>query len=214
MDNQDSTPQLIIPNVPDDFCPDGDWKSVFQQYQNEVLANGTVDIPGLSDLSPETIAQLESDVNNLQSDVVALQGDVNTIEGNITTINGNITTINNEINTIDGEIVTINTSIGNLQSSLSSLTTRVAALEAIPIIKVRTGVVSISTGDSTETISFSALPSSSYGVVITPRGDATGAASGKYILDEASQTTTGFKILVSDNPSTVHSLRWTAIHTE
>jgi len=186
MDNQDSTPQLIIPNVPDDFCPVGDWRSILQTYQDVVLSNGTVDIPGLSDLSPETISQLESDVNNLQSDVTA-------INANITTINTNIT---------------------NLQTSLASLTSRVAALEAIKVVTVRTGVVSISSGTGSYAISFAALPSTSYGVVITPRGNATTSAAGKYVLDDSGQTTTGFTILVNDNPATVTSLRWTAIHTE
>jgi hypothetical protein len=28
MDNQSTSPQLIFPNVPDDFCPTGDWSEV------------------------------------------------------------------------------------------------------------------------------------------------------------------------------------------
>ena len=68
MDNQDSNPQIIIPNVPDDFCPAGDWRTVFQAFIDVVLANGTVDIPDLSNISPEAIAQIETDVANLQLD--------------------------------------------------------------------------------------------------------------------------------------------------
>ena len=86
MDNQDSNPQIIFPNVPDDFCPSGDWRNIFQTFIDTVLANGTVNIPDLSDLSPEAIAQLTTDVANLQTEVNAIQANIVTIEGNITTL--------------------------------------------------------------------------------------------------------------------------------
>jgi len=86
MDNQSSNPQIIFPNVPDDFCPSGDWRTVFQTFIDTVLVNGTVNIPDLSDISLEAIAQLTTDVNNLQTEVADIQADITTIEGNITTL--------------------------------------------------------------------------------------------------------------------------------
>lgn len=188
MDNQDSTPQLIIPNVPDDFCPVGDWRTILQTYQDVVLSNGTVDIPGLSDLSPETIAQLESDVNNLQSDVIAIQGDITTIEGQITTINTNIT---------------------NLQ-------TDVTALQARPVVTVRTGTVSVPAGAGPHTINVSispAMPSATYGVSVTPMNSAAVARAnmGSFVIDPT-QTTSQFTIYAQDAPANT-TLRWTTIHT-
>ncbi len=170
MDNQDSNPQIIFPNVPDDFCPSGDWRNIFQTFIDTVLTNGTVNIPDLSDLSPEAIAQLTTDVNNLQTEVNDIQADIVTIEANIT------------------------------------------SLLARPIITVRTGVISVTAGNSTLNVTFAALPSATYGVSITPIGTATSAAAGKYIL-QTGQTTTGFTILVNDNPATVTELQWTATHT-
>jgi hypothetical protein len=163
MDNQDSNPQIIIPNVPDDFCPAGDWRTIFQTFIDVVLTNGTVDIPDLSDISPEAIAQLQTDISNLQSEVETIQDDI--IE-----------------------------------------------LTARPIITVRTGIIAVATGSSTLNISFADIPSNEYGVSITPVGTATTVASGKYIL-QTGQTTTGFTILVNDNPATVTQLRWTVTHT-
>jgi hypothetical protein len=168
MDNQDSNPQIIFPNVPDDFCPSGDWRNIFQTFIDTVLTNGTVNIPDLSDLSPEAIAQLTTDVSNLQTEVNDIQADIVTIEGNIT------------------------------------------ALLARPIITVRTGVIDTIT--PTINVTFAALPSATYGVSITPIGTATSVAAGKYIL-QTGQTSTGFTILVNDNPATVTQLQWTATHT-
>jgi hypothetical protein len=168
MDNQDSNPQIIFPNVPDDFCPSGDWRNIFQTFIDTVLANGTVNIPDLSDLSPEAIAQLTTDVSNLQTEVNDIQADIVTIEANIT------------------------------------------ALQSRPIITVRTGVIDTIT--SSINVAFAALPSATYGVAITPIGTATSVAAGKYIL-QTGQTSTGFTILVNDNPATVTKLQWTATHT-
>jgi uncharacterized protein YlxW (UPF0749 family) len=170
MDNQDSNPQIIIPNVPDDFCPSGDWRNIFQTFVDTVLANGTVNIPDLSDISPAAIVQLQTDVTNLQTDVSTLQGDV------------------------------------------INLQTDVTALQSRPIVTIRTGIIAVAAGNSTINITFAAVPSAGYGVVITPVGTATAVAAGKYIL-QTGQTSTGFTILVNDNPATVTEIRWTVIHT-
>lgn len=188
MDNQDSNPQIIIPNVPDDFCPAGDWRAIFQTFIDVVLANGTVDIPDLSDISPEAIAQIQTDVSNLQLDVTGINANIDEVENDIVSIE-------NDISSIKDDIVAIN-----------------ANLLARPIITVRTGVINVSTGTSSLNIIFAAVPSTDYGVSITPIGTATTVAAGKYIL-QTGQTTTGFTILVNDNPATVTQLRWTVTHT-
>jgi hypothetical protein len=163
MDNESSSPQLLFPNVPDDFCPSGNWQEVLQQFIDTVLNNGTINVPGLGDVTP-------------------------------------------------AEIQSINNQLASQQNEIDALETRVDDLEDRKIVTIRTGVASITAGNSTENITFTALPSASYGVVITPVGTSTTAAAGKYIL-QSGQTTTGFSILINDNPATVTAIRWTAIHT-
>jgi hypothetical protein len=157
MDNQSSSPQIIFPNVPDDFCPAGNWTEVLQTFIDEVLSNGTINVPGLGDVTPQEIQA----------------------------INGELTSLQNQIN----------------------------ALELRPTITVRTGTIAVAAGNSTLNVTFTALPGTNYGVSITPVGTSTSRATmGSYVL-QAGQTTTGFDILVEDNPATVTNLRWTAIHT-
>lgn len=72
--------------MPDDFCPSGDWRNIFQTFIDTVLLNGTVNIPDLSEISLEAIAQLTTDVNNLQVEVTDIQADISTINGNIATL--------------------------------------------------------------------------------------------------------------------------------
>ena len=163
MDNQSTSPQIIFPNVPDDFCPSGNWTEVFQQFIETVLSNGTINVPGLGDVTPA------------------------------------------QIQTINGEI-------GSLQNQVDALDTRVDALEAATVVTLRTGTIAVAAGNSSLNVTFAALPGTGYGVSIQPVGTATTVAAGKYIL-QAGQTTTGFTILVNDNPATVTTLRWTAIHT-
>ena len=157
MDNQASSPQIIFPNVPDDFCPAGNWTEVLQTFIDEVLSNGTINVPGLGDVTPQEI----QDINN----------------------------------------------------ELTSLQNQIDALETAPVVTLRTGIISVAVGNSTINIIFPSIPSTDYGVSIVPVGSATTSATmGSYVL-QAGQTTTGFDILVQDNPATVTNLRWTAIHT-
>jgi hypothetical protein len=72
MDNADSSPAITFPNVPDDFCPTGNWQNVFQQFIDEVLSNGTILVPGLGDVTPAEIANINQDIQNLQNQVDAL----------------------------------------------------------------------------------------------------------------------------------------------
>jgi len=71
MDNQDSSPALTFPNVPDDFCPTGNWQSVFQQFIDEVLTNGTINVPGLGDVTPQQVAQINQTLADQQTQISA-----------------------------------------------------------------------------------------------------------------------------------------------
>jgi hypothetical protein len=165
MDNSDSSPALIFPNVPDDFCPTGNWQNVFQVFIDEVLSNGTINVPGLGDVTPS-------------------------------------------------QITAINAELQSHQNQIDVLDTRVDVLEEAKVVTVRTGVTSITSANTSYTITFAALPSANYGVVLTPRGNATTADAGKYILDDTGQTTTGFVLIVRESPAAITSIRWTVIHTE
>jgi hypothetical protein len=163
MDNQSTSPQIIFPNVPQDFCPTGDWSEVLQQFIDIVLANGTINVPGLGDVTP-------------------------------------------------AEITSINAQLSSQRLQINAIDTRVDALE-IGRVSIRTGTIAVPLGASILNVAFPALPSADYGVSITPIGTATSRATmGSYVL-QTGQTTTGFTILVEDNPATVTNLRWTAMHT-
>jgi hypothetical protein len=80
MDNQSSSPALTFPNVPDDFCPTGNWQSVFQQFIDEVLTNGTINVPGLGDVTPAQVAQINEDLADQQTQITALDTRVDALE--------------------------------------------------------------------------------------------------------------------------------------
>ena len=80
MDNQDSSPALTFPNVPDDFCPTGNWQNVFQVFIDEVLANGTINVPGLGDVTPQQITQINADLAKQQNEINALDTRVDALE--------------------------------------------------------------------------------------------------------------------------------------
>jgi hypothetical protein len=174
MDNQDSSPALTFPNVPIDFCPTGNWSEILQEFIDVVLVNGTINVPGLGDVTPEQIAQIQEDLADQQNQIDALEA-----EG-------------------------------------TALDLRIDALEANPVVKVRYGTISsIPTGDSIQTVSFTGLPTATYGVSITPICNATIGASATplFALVDASKTTTGFSIRVENNISQITSVDWMAVHT-
>jgi len=86
MDNQSSSPALTFPNVPDDFCPTGNWQNVFQVFIDEVLTNGTINVPGLGDVTPAQVAQINEDLADQQSQISALDTRVDALELNPTII--------------------------------------------------------------------------------------------------------------------------------
>ena len=93
MDNQDSSPALTFPNVPDDFCPTGNWQNVFQIFIDEVLANGTINVPGLGDVTPSQIAQINEDLADQQTQINALDTRVDTVETNVTNLTTQVNAI-------------------------------------------------------------------------------------------------------------------------
>ena len=174
MDNQSSSPALIFPNVPIDFCPTGNWSEILQEFIDVVLVNGTINVPGLGDVTPEQIAQIQEDLADQQ----------------------------NQIDALEAEDIAIDA--------------RLDVLEANPVVKVRYGTITgVVTGDSVRTVTFAALPSTTYGVSITPICDATigAAATPLFALVGSSQTATGFSIRIENNISQITSIDWMAIHT-
>lgn len=86
MDNQDSSPQILFPNVPEDFCPTGNWVDILQQFIDVVLSNGTINVPGLGDVTPAQIAQINADIQDLQNQIDAISGGATIREGELTGI--------------------------------------------------------------------------------------------------------------------------------
>jgi hypothetical protein len=84
MDNSDSSPAITFPNVPDDFCPVGNWQNVFQAFIDEVLTNGTILVPGLGDVTPQQVAQINQTLADQQTQITALDTRVDTLELNPT----------------------------------------------------------------------------------------------------------------------------------
>ena len=71
MDNTDSSPAITFPNVPDDFCPTGNWQNVFQEFIDSVLVNGTINVPGLGDVTPQQITQINQTLADQQNQISA-----------------------------------------------------------------------------------------------------------------------------------------------
>ncbi len=91
MDNQSSSPALTFPNVPDDFCPTGNWQNVFQVFIDEVLTNGTINVPGLGDVTPAQVAQINQELANQQNQISALDTRVDALEPAVKVRTGVIT---------------------------------------------------------------------------------------------------------------------------
>ena len=83
MDNSDSSPALTFPNVPDDFCPTGNWQNVFQAFIDEVLSNGTINVPGLGDVTPAQITAINTELQSQQNQIDALDTRVDALEGDL-----------------------------------------------------------------------------------------------------------------------------------
>jgi len=93
MDNTDSSPALTFPNVPDDFCPAGNWQNVFQTFIDEVLSNGTINVPGLGNVTPAQIAQINETLAAQQNQIGALDTRVDALEPAVKVRYGTLTGI-------------------------------------------------------------------------------------------------------------------------
>jgi hypothetical protein len=159
MDNQDSSPQIIFPSVPDDFCPTGNWTEILQEFIDEVLSNGTINVPGLGDVTPQEIQNINEELDSLISQVDALK---------------------------EAQIIV-----------------RYGTINAVPA------------ADSVQTVTFDALPDTTYGVSIVPVCGVTigTAATPLFSLNTGSKTTTSFGIRVENNISQITSIDWMAVYT-
>lgn len=72
-DNVASSPQLVPPTIPASFCPTGTTGEVFNQLFQLYLPQVLVNLPGIEDLNPATIAEIQAQIANLQNEVALLQ---------------------------------------------------------------------------------------------------------------------------------------------
>jgi hypothetical protein len=72
MDNQSSPAQLLFPTVPSTFCPEGTWSDVLNSFTTLYLNNGTVNIPGLNQVTPQQIQTLQQNVLTIQNQLDAV----------------------------------------------------------------------------------------------------------------------------------------------
>jgi hypothetical protein len=93
MDNIESSPAITFPNVPDDFCPTGNWQNVFQVFIDEVLSNGTILVPGLGDVTPAEIAQINETLADQQNEIDALEVRVLALEPAVKVRRGVVTSV-------------------------------------------------------------------------------------------------------------------------
>ncbi len=106
--------------------------------------------------------------------------------------------------------------IDALEAQDIALDLRIDALEANPVVTVRYGTITgVVTGDSVRTVNFTALPSATYGISITPVCSATilAQATPLFSLNAGSKTTTGFSIRIENNIAEITSVDWMAVHT-
>jgi hypothetical protein len=138
MDNQSSSPALTFPNVPDDFCPTGNWQNVFQVFIDEVLTNGTINVPGLGDVTPAQVAQINEDLADQQSQISA----------NTT----NITNLTTQVNAIP--VVNVRRGVVTGVPSVPADSIQTVSFTALPSVNYAVSITPVCTG----TIGTSATP--------------------------------------------------------
>jgi hypothetical protein len=112
MDNESSSPQIQFPNVPDDFCPTGNWQEVLQQFIDIVLSNGTINVPGLGDVTPAQIQTINAELASQQNQIDALDSDITALDTRVDALEelkiqrGNITGVADDDST---QAVTLST---------------------------------------------------------------------------------------------------------
>lgn len=76
MNNQSSPAQLLFPTVPANYCPEGRWSDIFNSFIQLYLNNGTVNIPGLGQVTPAQISTINQELQDLQNQYDALTSNV------------------------------------------------------------------------------------------------------------------------------------------
>jgi len=76
MQNQSSPAQLLFPSVPANYCPTGQWSDIFNSFITLYLNNGTINIPGLGNVTPSQIATINQNILNLQNTITALEATI------------------------------------------------------------------------------------------------------------------------------------------
>ena len=72
MDNVATSPQLLIPVIPDTDCYSGTFVQRLNYYFANYLANSTIGIAGLGLVTPEQIESIQNSITSLQNTVNAI----------------------------------------------------------------------------------------------------------------------------------------------
>jgi hypothetical protein len=90
MQNQSSPAQLLFPTVPSNYCPEGTWSDILNSFIQLYLNNGTVNISGLGEVTPQQIQTINQNIQNLQNEYNALavnvQSGTQTVASNSSTV--------------------------------------------------------------------------------------------------------------------------------
>jgi len=89
MTNLSSSPQLLIPIIPSADCPKGDLVSVLNYIFQTYLAQATISIPNIGDVTPEQITALQDQITELKNQVDAAE--VNIRSGTVTGLSADTT---------------------------------------------------------------------------------------------------------------------------
>lgn len=76
MDNLDSSPQLLIPLIPDSDCPKGTLVEVMNYFFQTYLAQATINVPGIGDVTPQEITTLKDRLTEIENKIAALNFNV------------------------------------------------------------------------------------------------------------------------------------------
>ena len=74
-------PQLQIPEIPTTECPKGNVAAIFNYFFQNYLGRATINIPGLGDVTPEKIQEIEEELQDIQNQIDAL--DINVRSGTV-----------------------------------------------------------------------------------------------------------------------------------
>jgi hypothetical protein len=72
-DNVASSPQLVPPTIPASYCPTGTTGEVFNNLFQIWVPQILVNLPGIEDLNPATIAEIQAQIAIMQNQIALLQ---------------------------------------------------------------------------------------------------------------------------------------------